>query len=868
MSSFLSRFTPYSFPLLGLVRLPTVSISIADKKAVNLSAGASNLTFLKTIAWAGYKAKLKAGKFAAFTEDQVKERLRMEFAVFEKTGITDYLLLVWDILQWCDKQNIDRGPGRGSVCGSLTCFFIGITKVDPLKRKLNFTRFLSEARAKPKIIDGIIYADGKNLCDIDSDISFIDRPRVIKYVEEKHAGKTCKISTRLQLTGKTALKDTLKSYLEYNEGEAKRVTDNIESLFGKVEDLDKALEHSKELQAWVAESPRHRKAYDMARAIEGLNIAKGQHPSGVLISYEPLDGNIPTELSKTKDVVTAYDMNVAVTQAVKIDLLGLRSIDTITETCRHIGIKMDDIDVEHPSIYDYIDKSDHYLGLFQIEDGLTKQVARKAGPRTVEGLAAVLALSRPGSLRFIDDFVKFVKDGTFKPIFPAIDQILLLTGNILLYQEQINDVCQQVYKLSAVDADEVRRAIGKKVKEDMAKWEPVLYANGKTHGIPDDVTKYFWDVCNASADYLFSVNHSTAYSYITAMTTYLKANHPNEFTLALLKMSRHEPNSQTALTAIIAEAKQLGVDILPPDIVKSSDDFSVEGAGVRFGLSHIRGISDANMVKLMSFRREFATKFDIFNAAQEAGITISVLVGLIMCGCIDPKGITRAKLALEAQLYNVLTPREMLLVRKVAGEFNEDLISIVKALGTKTDEKGRPYIKESRLMTLRRDFGPYQQMFTENSRNEELTCFLMERHYLGFSYTSTLKDIYSKRIDGLMTVSQVLAEPANIKVRFVAFIDEVNKSVSLKSKKPYVKFWMSDETGRVYVMLHGNDNMEAVRQFDGSGEMPAQGDIIVVNGSKGDGTMVFCGAGTRRDESFMKQTNPVKMKKGDLEVVI
>lgn len=861
--SFLSQFTPYSFPKLGLVRLPTVSISIEDKAKVGLGPRASNLVFIKTLTWAGYKAKVAAGKFTGFTEAEVKSRLQTEFAVFEKTGIVDYLLLVWDILQWCDQQGIERGPGRGSVCGSLSCYFLGITKTDSLKRKLNFTRFLSEARAKPKTVDGIIYADGKNLCDIDSDISFVERPRVLKYVEDRHSGKTCKISTRLQLTGKTALKDVLKTYLEYDETRAKHVTDFIESQFGNVEDLTKALEKRKELQDWVAESPSHRKAYDLARAIEGLNVATGQHPSGVLISYDPLDGNIPVQMSKTKDVVTAYDMNVAVTQAVKIDLLGLRSVDLIAETCRHVGIKMDEIDVEHPSIYDYIGKNEHYLGLFQIEDGLTKQVARKVGPRTVEGLAAVLSLSRPGSLRFIDDFVKFVKEGTFKPIYPAIDKILLDTGNILLYQEQINEVCQQVYKMSAVDADEVRRAIGKKIKEDMAKWEPVLYANGKTQGVPEEVTKYFWDVCNASADYLFSLNHAQAYGYLTAMTAYLKANHPREFTLALLKMSRHEPSSQQVLTSVIAEAKQLGVSILPPDILKSSEDFSVEEAGVRFGLSHIRGISDANMSKMVAMRQTFTSKFEVFNAAQEAKISISVLVGLIMCGCIPSNG-PRARLALEAQTYNLLTPRECLLVRRLAPQYSDDLIAMLKDLGEKTDEKGKPYIKPSRLVTLRRDFAPYEQMYRENSRNEELCQFLSERHFLGFSYTSTLSIIYGRKVEGLMTIDKVLQEPSNINVRFVGFITEVKKAISLKSKKPYVRFMISDETGSIGVLLHGSDSIEAVTQFHG--QMLEEDDIVICSGSKGDGSMVFVSSG--RGASLIRQDNPIRFKKGELSVDI
>lgn len=869
--TFLSQFAPYKFPLLGLVRLPQILIEPEAKKALGLRVNASNTAYLKSLAWNGYLAKVKSGQFVDFTEQEVKERLQMEFTVFEKTGIIDYLLLVWDILTWCDKEGIARGPGRGSVCGSLSCYFLGITKINSLKHQLNFTRFLSEARAKPKIVDGVIYADGKNLCDIDSDISFVDRPRVIQYVEQRHAGKTSKISTRLQLTGKTALKDVLKAYLSYNETQAKSVTDSIEAIFGKVEDLDKAIDKHKELKDWTAERPENHRAYAIARMIEGLNLGKGQHPSGVFISYSPLDGNIPTELAKTKDVVTSYDMNVAATLGIKIDLLGLRSTDLITEACRLAGIRDEDIDVNHPSVYEYLGISDLYYGLFQVEDGLTKQVVQRVKPKNVDSLAACLALSRPGSLRFIDDFVKFSLEGVFKPIFPAIDAILKTTGNILLYQEQINRICQEVYGMSAVDSDEVRRAIGKKIKEDMAKWEPVLYANGKDRGIPEDVTKYFWDVCNASADYLFSVNHSTAYAYITAQTAYLKANYPREFIFALLKLSKHEPDSQTVLNGIIGEAKQIGVKILPPDIIKSQDDFSIEDDGIRFGLSHIRGISDTTMKKLVSFRRDFATKCEIFNAAAEAKISIAVLAGIIYCGALDTRGGKRSRLALEAQAYNELTPREQQLVQKLAPDYNDDILMTIRGLKERVDEKGKPYIKDSRWETFQKNYGPFKQMYEQNSRSEEILAYHAERNYLGFSYSNTLHNLYSSRIHDLMTVAQVLAAPDKSTVKFIAFIDELKSAESKKSKKPYLKYEMSDETGKIKVMIHGEESIEAVKQFHG--EIPKEGAVVCVTGSKGSADMIFSSPGRKQwksesTESFVVQPIRVCFTKSDLVVDI
>ena len=207
----LSQFTPYSFPLLGFIRLPEVKITAEDKAKVGLKPNAPNVHYLKQLTWKGYQSRVANSHFAGFTETEVKERLKMEFAVFEKTGTIDYFLLLADIAQWCDSQNILRGCGRGSSAGSLAMAFLGITDINSLKHGLYFSRFLSEARLKPKIVDGITYVDGKMSPDVDSDFEYLRRPEVIRYIENKYQGRTCKISTRLQLTGKTALKEDRKS---------------------------------------------------------------------------------------------------------------------------------------------------------------------------------------------------------------------------------------------------------------------------------------------------------------------------------------------------------------------------------------------------------------------------------------------------------------------------------------------------------------------------------------------------------------------------------------------------------------------------------------------------------------------------------
>lgn len=867
--TFLDQFTPYSFPLLGLVRLPEIRITHEQKAAIGLNANASNVTYLKTLTWRGFLAKQAKGRVNGISTEAAKARLKMEFDVFEKTGTIDYILLINDIIQWCDVNCISRGPGRGSCAASYAFYCLGITQIDSIRFDLTFTRFISEARVKPKVIDGIMYVDGKLLMDVDIDISYAHRQRVIDHVEKRYPGQACKIANRSGFTAKSVLKEVLKAYLEYDDGQSRVISDMVEVKYGKPVPLSVALDDTEELRAWYDENPRHKQAYDIAVALEDLNKNKSTHASGIFIYHTQLDGNVPLELAKSKDhgdvIQTAYDMGVTTLIGCKVDLLGVRTLDVIQQACDLLGIAPDDIDFDDPAIYDYYAKSDLTYGLFQIEDGLTRTALLKIKPRNIDQLGAVLAISRPGALKYIGDFAKYTNTGeSMAGVHERFHGALGETGDILLYQEQVSRILTEVYDITAVDAENMRRIIGKKDRgTELAAFEPVLYDKGRAVGLPDAATKYFWDTCNASADYLFNKAHSASYSLITAYTTYLKAKHPREFIYALLKMSKHEQNSQQALRAIISESKQLGVNILPPSLVASSEDFKVEPEGVRFGLSHIRGISDANMTKLLSFRRDFTSKFDIFNAAQEAKISISVLVGLIMCGSLDTRGTSRARLALEAQTYNLLTPRETLLVRTLAASYNDDLIAMLKDLGIKTDEKGKPYIKESRLQTLRRDFAPYERMFKENARNEELNQCLSERHFLGFSYSSTLRNVFSRKVEDLMTIADILQEPANINVRFVAYIDEVFMATSKKGKR-YVKFAMSDETGSIYAMINGDEAIEQVKQFHGS--MPEDGDIIIVSGQKAEGGLVF--ASGKGGGSFVRQRAAFITRKGDLAIDI
>lgn len=506
--NYFNQFEKYNLSIFkNGARLPEIKISDGEKTKLGLSVSCSNKDYLKTLAWNGYLEKSKLGLISKSREECI-QRLKFEFEVFDKTGTIDYILLLMKIFLWCDQNDIPRGPSRGSAGGSFALYLLDLIYINPLDHDLNFTRFLNEARAKPKYLDGVLYVDGKTFADFDGDVSNIGRGKLVENIEKVFHGKTCKILTIQYLTGKTALKDTIKSYLEYSEQDSLEITNNIESLFGKVDSLAKTLEKNKTIQEWVKESDKNQEAFAIAKKIEGLIRGVGQHASGVFLSYCPVEDIVPTELSaKENEIVAGYDMEVVLTLGLKADVLGLKTLDYIKTAADLVGINFQKINVNDQSIYDYFASNNLYYGLFQVEDGLTKSVVAKVKPKNIDQLAACISISRPGALKHIDEYVKYVNNGERKLIYPEIDKVLEQTGGIILYQEQINRICQEVYKLSPTDSDEIRRAIGKKQKDEMAKWEPILYVKGKENNISDVITKWFWDTCNASADYLFNASH-------------------------------------------------------------------------------------------------------------------------------------------------------------------------------------------------------------------------------------------------------------------------------------------------------------------------------------------------------------------------
>ena len=808
------------------VRLPEFEIDLASKRHLGISEDASNYDFLRALALNGFKT-LNINK----TDKNYKkyiDRAKYELDTLKELDFIDYILLVWDVIRFCKTSDIPVGLGRGSAAGSLILYLIGVTRIDPVKYDLYFERFISKIRAKKQVIDGVTYLDGSLMCDVDLDICYYNRQKVLQYLENKFKGKTSKILTFNSLSGKLLIKECGKIIAEKPEQEMTMISSLIPKTYGQVKDISEAYQEVEQFKEWC---DQNKEAYQIALKLRDLIKNKGVHPSGVLLSYYDLETICPTEFASDKEVVSSFDMNWASVFNIKLDILGLRSVSVVDNVCNSINIKIEDIDLNHESIYRNLQdlKSPH--GLFQIEAETNFRVCQKVKPKNLEELSGVLALARPGALQFVDKYAAHTNYQQSESIHPFFDEILKETGGVALYQEQLMKMAHKI-GFTLDEAEILRRIVGKKKTEEIKAWQQKIDQKCKQNKIPKEVSEILWKILEDSANYSFNKSHSIAYAGLAAITIYLKFNYPQQFFLSLLKMSRNEPDPIGEISKIQKEMHNFGIKLLPPHIIKSEMDFSIEDKDIRFGLLSIKGISDKSIEKLNSFRNKYSNKFEIFEAAEEAGLNIGALSALIQAGALSGFNQSRSKIVLEVQLWNMLTSKEKKYAISFADKFDYDLIKIIKHLNKFTDEKNKVVIKDNRLETIKEKYTPYLNIYEQNNKSESFANWYYEKKLLGYTYNKNLKDIFAEKRENLKYVCDVLDEPVNSKVALVGQIEEVFSGISKNTKKTrYVRLKISDETSTISVLIF-NDNIETNKLLNDRNF--EEGNIVIVKGSKKD----------------------------------
>ena len=858
VSNFEKRFTGIDLDLHG-VRLPSFEISNEEKRRCKVSEDVDNYDFLRALCLNGFK-DLEIDKDNERYQDYV-DRAKYELKTLKELGFIDYVLLVWDVINFCKKEDIPTGPGRGSAAGSIVLYLIGVTKIDPVKYDLYFERFVSKIRAKKQIVEGVTYLDGSLMCDVDLDICYYNRQKVLKYLEEKFQGKTSKIMTLNTLSTKLLMKECGKIVGEKSESEMNEVSAMIPKVFGQVKNLDESYEEVEEFKEWCDDNLE---VYDIALKLRGLVKNKGVHPSAVSISYDLMNESCPTELtSDKKGFVSSFDMNWVSEFNVKLDILGLRNVSVVDQTCKYLGIKTSDVDLDDPFIYQQFQNLRNPHGLFQIEADTNFSVCKKVKPKNLEELSGVLALARPGALAFVDQYASYTNNDVNEAIHPFFDDILSSTGGVALYQEQLMKMANKI-GFTLDEAEILRRIVGKKKISEVRKWRKKIKDKISENDLDPKIGEILWKILEDSANYSFNKSHSISYAALAATTVYLKFKHPKEFFLSLLKMTRYEPDPIKEISKIHKELANFGVKLLPPHLIKSKMDFSIEGDNIRFGLLSIKGISDKSMEKLENFKQEYSNKFEIFQAAEEAGIGLAVLCPLIQAGALEGFKQSRTKVVYEAQLWSVLTTREKKLAIPMAADHDYDLVLVVKHLSEKQDANGKNLIKESRMETMRRKITPYKEIYNINKQSERFANWYYEKSLLGFTYNITLNDIFSSQREGLRYLNNVLELDEGTRCAFIGRIEEKPyKGTSRAKKTPYLRLEVGDETGSIKVMIFSQKMLDCERD---NGALPKEGQIVIVRGRKMDEVVFADAIGVQDNKVFTKLSELKNLKKVEAEL--
>lgn len=849
MNALFSKFHKYEHPVPPGVRLPEIKIDDKYYETLGIDKTVSNFEFLRQLC---LRAVVSKGIDKLPNKKEYYDRAKMELNVFNDLGFVDYILLNWDILKFAHENNIPTGYGRGSAAGSLILFLIGVTNVDPIKNGLFFERFVSKSRAKKIIVDGVTYLDGSLMPDVDNDIEFSKRQSVINYIKTKYAGKTCKILTMNTLTGKLCIKECAKIIAELNEDQVNAISDVIPKQFGKVFPLKDAYEESEQFKAFCDKNP---KVFKVAKKIEGLNKNTGVHPSGISISYYNNEDIMPLQKTGDGEVVSAYDMNNISEITVKFDILGLRTLTVVYDTCQRLGLDFKTLDFDKPATYKFLQDLQNPKGLFQIEANTNFHVCKKVKPRNMLELACVLSLARPGALDFLDQYSRYVETGQFQSVHPFFDDILSVTGGIPIFQEQLMKMIVKV-GFTLDEAETVRRIVGKKKVSEMPAWQEKIRNKVAENNLEAQIADVLWKVAEDSANYSFNASHAFSYGTLSALTTYLKFNHPKEFFLALLKSSKHEPNPHEEIESISQELSFFGIRLLPPDLAKSHPDFEIEGDNIRFGLNAIKGVSDKVLENLLSFRQsEFSNKIDCFDGAKEAGVNIGVLAALIQAGTLSSFSDKRCRLVLEAQSYNVLTDREKRNVKLVADKYNYDVLTVISELtkNKSVGDDGKQFMTEKRFETFKTKYSSYKKIYDMNKQYEKFANWFFEKKLLGYSYTHKLKDVFNQdEHERLFTTYEASQLQVRDSVKMVGVVKEARKKVS-RAGRAYLLVKIADEYGQMICRLtDGGRDDKFTMYYEGGGKTPKEDDIVVVYGSKAEDSIFLNGLTILSEKIYTK----------------
>jgi len=569
-------------------------------------------------------------------EEIIRKRYLHELDVIERTGFVNYFLVVWDFIRYAKEKKIPVGPGRGSGAGSLVAYALGITGIDPLKYNLIFERFLNPERVSPP--------------DFDIDFCQSRRGEVIDYVKDKYGrDSVAQIITFGSLGPKTVIRDlgrAMEIPFAYCDRLAKMVPEDPKMT------LEKAIQDNPEFKEAITKEEQAAQIMKYARILEGNPRNPGTHAAGVVIGDTPLIELIPLSLDKEQQVVTQYEMKpLEQIGLLKLDFLGLKTLTVIQEAVDHVKavhgveIDLDNLPMDDVLTFELLNRGDT-VAVFQVESKGMRDLLRRIGLSRFEDLVAMIALYRPGPMNMLDDFIAR-KNGTVKIVYdhPLLEPILKETYGVMLYQEQVQFAANVLAGFSLGQGDILRRAMGKKIKEEMASQRQAFVDGCKqTNQIPVKLAEKIFDNIEHFAGYGFNKSHSAAYAILSYQTAYLKAHYPAEFMAAVCSC---DMNNADKLPVFIAESKEMGLEVHPPNVNESQVRFKPERGGVRFGLAGIKNVGVAAVEAMIAERAAsgpFTGLVDFCARMGSQNVNKKVIESLVKCGAFDFTGMSRARL--------------------------------------------------------------------------------------------------------------------------------------------------------------------------------------------------------------------------------
>jgi DNA polymerase-3 subunit alpha len=695
----------------------------------------------------------------------VRERLQYELDLITSKGMCDYLLIVYDFIAWAKSQGIPMGPGRGSGVGSIILYLIGVTDIEPLRFNLFFERFINPERL--------------SYPDIDVDICMERRSEVIAYTVRKYgADKVAQIITFGTMKAKMAIKDVgrvLSVPLPKVNAIAKLVPEELNIT------LEKALEIDPDLRSQYETDEEVRTLIDLAKKLEGSVRNTGIHAAGMIIGGDPLMDHIPLCLSKDSDIaVTQFSMKpVEAVGMLKIDFLGLKTLTSIQRAAyaiqQRIGKEIDwtSLPLEDPKTYALLAQG-KTLGLFQFESGGMQDLAKQVHIDNFEEIIAVGALYRPGPMEMIPSFISR-KHGR-EPIeidHPLMHDILAGTYGIMVYQEQVMQIASRLANYSLGEGDVLRRAMGKKDREEMSKQREKFRLGALQNGIDEDTSMRIFDKVEKFASYGFNKSHAAAYGYLTYVTAFLKANYPSEWMAALMTSDRDDLSK---VTKIIRECQAMEIAILPPDVNESGKEFVGTSCGIRFALTAIKGIGEGVVEAILQERARggpFLSLYDFFKRIDIKKVGKKAIECLIESGCFDFTGWQRQALLESIGPMHQIATRE----QKDSARGVMNLFSLIE------DETENPFLHPPEI----------------KEKVSKQKILKRENELLGFYLTGHPLDDYRNHLQRLSCISlSCLEELDHGSVCRAAFIVEtVSVKISAKSQKKFAILAISDGMERL-----------------------------------------------------------------------